>query len=364
MASSNNINVFNVKDYGALGNGRTDDTTAINETIAAAKTQYGGIIYFPHGVYSYSTQLSVENCIGLTFRGEYDPTGMSTDIPSSDFQSQHTMPTTLMYTGSGVITAMTFKNSEGIRFENLCLSWDSSSFAGYLMDWTGSTNVGMSQCFVQCVYGAIQTSPAALLKIDECFLFDCQRCWFCGGQYSVIGRLGAGDASKASNIQFMECSFAEYAKISILNPDRCWLFQSCHWEPNSSNNAGAIGFNDGLPSQCLSVIGCYLCDTGEGSTGPWIGLISGCQATLISGCSFTSPSLSANIGVLSNGIQGLVVSACLFGASSKYAAQYTPTAIDFGTTTGHKEFNWFGNAYSTDLTRPINGAPPTGSLIN
>lgn len=42
--------VFNVKNYGALGNGSTDDTAAIQAAIAAAPTS-GAIMYFPHGVY-------------------------------------------------------------------------------------------------------------------------------------------------------------------------------------------------------------------------------------------------------------------------------------------------------------------------
>jgi hypothetical protein len=42
---------FNVKDYGALGDGSTDDTVAIQATITAATTAEGGIIYFPPGVY-------------------------------------------------------------------------------------------------------------------------------------------------------------------------------------------------------------------------------------------------------------------------------------------------------------------------
>lgn len=42
---------FNVTDYGATGDGSTDDTSAIQSAIDAAETAGGGVVYFPAGVY-------------------------------------------------------------------------------------------------------------------------------------------------------------------------------------------------------------------------------------------------------------------------------------------------------------------------
>lgn len=44
---------FNVRDYGALGDGRTDDTAAINNAYAAISL-FGGALYFPAGTYLVS----------------------------------------------------------------------------------------------------------------------------------------------------------------------------------------------------------------------------------------------------------------------------------------------------------------------
>jgi len=41
------LNVFNVKNFGAVGDGVTDDTAAINACVTAANAAGGGIVYFP-----------------------------------------------------------------------------------------------------------------------------------------------------------------------------------------------------------------------------------------------------------------------------------------------------------------------------
>lgn len=54
---------FNVKDYGALGDGIADDTTAIQDTITAAAV-LGGIVFIPAGTYLVST-LTVANGVEI-----------------------------------------------------------------------------------------------------------------------------------------------------------------------------------------------------------------------------------------------------------------------------------------------------------
>jgi hypothetical protein len=45
------VPIFNVKDYGAVGDGKTSDTVAINAAIEACANQSGGIVYVPPGIY-------------------------------------------------------------------------------------------------------------------------------------------------------------------------------------------------------------------------------------------------------------------------------------------------------------------------
>jgi len=51
--------IYNVKAYGAKGDGVTDDSTAIQAAISAANTAGGGKVFFPAGTYLISTQLNL-----------------------------------------------------------------------------------------------------------------------------------------------------------------------------------------------------------------------------------------------------------------------------------------------------------------
>jgi hypothetical protein len=51
--------VINVKNYGAVGNGTTDDTAAINSALSALTAAGKGIVYFPAGIYKTTGDHSV-----------------------------------------------------------------------------------------------------------------------------------------------------------------------------------------------------------------------------------------------------------------------------------------------------------------
>jgi hypothetical protein len=54
----NNSLMFNVRDYGAIGDGSTNDTVAILNTVAQVDSTKGGVVYFPPGVYLCNTVAS------------------------------------------------------------------------------------------------------------------------------------------------------------------------------------------------------------------------------------------------------------------------------------------------------------------
>ena len=63
-------NLFIATNYGATGNGVTDDSVAIRNALAAAGTNGGGIVYLPPGQYRTTNTLDVPG--GVELRGSYE----------------------------------------------------------------------------------------------------------------------------------------------------------------------------------------------------------------------------------------------------------------------------------------------------
>jgi hypothetical protein len=60
---------MSVKDFGAIGDGITDDTTAIQKAFDAAKLAGGGDIYLPKGTYAVSSAINITGCNNIIFYG-------------------------------------------------------------------------------------------------------------------------------------------------------------------------------------------------------------------------------------------------------------------------------------------------------
>ncbi len=63
-------NLFNVAMFGAVGNGVTDDTLAIDNALAAAGANGGGIVYLPAGMYHLTNTLNVPG--GVKLQGAFE----------------------------------------------------------------------------------------------------------------------------------------------------------------------------------------------------------------------------------------------------------------------------------------------------
>ncbi len=56
---------YNVREYGAAGDGKTDDTAAFQKALDAAAGAGGGVVYAPRGNYFFAGHLSVPNAVTL-----------------------------------------------------------------------------------------------------------------------------------------------------------------------------------------------------------------------------------------------------------------------------------------------------------
>ena len=65
----------NVKDFGAVGDGVTNDTAAIQAAIAKAESNSGGVVYFPDQYYILTSRIEIPSGVTLRGRGcdEWEP---------------------------------------------------------------------------------------------------------------------------------------------------------------------------------------------------------------------------------------------------------------------------------------------------
>lgn len=64
-------NIYDVTNYGAVGDNSTDDTTAINSAIAAMNTNKGGILYFPAKTNGYKVTTNLTPIGSSAGQGHY-----------------------------------------------------------------------------------------------------------------------------------------------------------------------------------------------------------------------------------------------------------------------------------------------------
>lgn len=105
--------IFNVVDYGATGDGATDDRTAINSAIAALNAAGSGILYFPPGTYKVTDALTTITVpfqvVGAGGPCGYDGTGAISQINC-------TSATAVLFTSTayrGTYRDIAFKNTAG-----------------------------------------------------------------------------------------------------------------------------------------------------------------------------------------------------------------------------------------------------------
>jgi len=67
-AAAQKTDVYNVKDFGAVGDGYADDTEAVRKAIDKARTNGGGTVYFPSGRYLFTGTFSIP--MNTTLKGE------------------------------------------------------------------------------------------------------------------------------------------------------------------------------------------------------------------------------------------------------------------------------------------------------
>jgi len=176
---------FNVQDFGATGNGSTDDSAAINAAITAANTAGGGTVYFPSGDYKTDSQVVLQSDIEL--RGDMNARLMPSDL----------VPLQAYYAN----------NESNIRIEGLVFEGTGTQFTG----------------------------NQRLVQLDSCSEVQIHNCTFRKARQTgvVVDNCDQGRLS--------ECVFENsyFYGLSIRNGCVSWVVSDCVFFANGSTGVAA-----------------------------------------------------------------------------------------------------------------------------
>jgi hypothetical protein len=171
---------FNVRDYGAQGDGVTDDSAAIQRAADAAAATGGGTVYLPAGSYrTYAAHLvapdvggSIQLRDGVTLRG---------DGPGR---------TMIVGTHAG-IHPIAAAGATGITVEDLEISGTAPEVDG--IKFYGCDHVLVKDVVVHDLYEGVALYGARWSRIEDCVAYACSNVGFDTGEPALGVQQGAGN---------------------------------------------------------------------------------------------------------------------------------------------------------------------------
>lgn len=174
------------QDYGALGNGTNDDTSAINSALGAASTN-GSTILFPPGQYKITSALT--------------PTITGTIIAGTGWASQ------IQYDGS-VVTAGAIVPTGNIRvfLRDIRISQTNASHVGTALDWSGCSSSTIERVLIDGGGGSgVAPNIGVKLNASTCHynaIRDC-RINYGGTASNGISIQGASHSNVVDNVRLI-----------------------------------------------------------------------------------------------------------------------------------------------------------------
>jgi hypothetical protein len=264
-ALSINATIYNVKDYGAKGDGVTNDNTAIAACIAACvASSFGGIVYFPQGKYIVTQQFTATISAGqsLFFRG--DGPGVSKLLwtaSSGGFSVTY---------ASGVTTSG-YIGASGLSFQNATANGGNA----LTLISNNAPNPGPVKRVFDCAFGGSGSGYwTYCINLDAGTFVSILDCWFAGAS--------SGGSFVGSGINMQNSQQSGGTNIAVDN-----FITSCHFIGVN------IGINIGSGYQGIYIDQVAMVGSVEGivwsDTTPQATLLKviGCHINSITHCIYT-----------------------------------------------------------------------------
>lgn len=317
-----------VKDFGAVGDGVTDDTAAIQAAINSVGIGGGGGVYFPYGTYKVTSTLTVAynnvSFIGANQRGAllYSTTNNTKILSvtgtwftlrdmSFDYSTTPISGAVAIYLASQNTTLdnfTVFKSYIGLQLGNgtlgSCGAARVSNFQILSHVDAGIYGYGSLDCFFSNgVINAANATNAAngnihLLNANEAFVMENVDMLL--GVYAIVTDASSYTSSnRTAYSKFSNVFFDSSSQGTYLNNLVQTSFIGC-WFSNGRTGPGYFGCSLNQSDE-ISFVGCEFSNCGGGG----LNIAASAKRTKVIGCTVESNSFTAGAGVA----HGIVIAA-------------------------------------------------------
>jgi len=161
-----NLGTYNVKDFGAVGDGRADDTIAIQSAVAFMAVHNGGILNFPEGDYVVTSPITLAS--GITIQGI---TGLPTSYPTNNVNTKN--PSRIRLSGSRRALFRIGECTYNVSFRDIELYADSND-GTYGVEAVGAYTSSLNTYFERVTFSLFERGIYArgLAQTDKAWQFD------------------------------------------------------------------------------------------------------------------------------------------------------------------------------------------------
>lgn len=328
------LQILDVHDFGARGDGVTDDSVAILAAIAALPTsagrKSGKISFQPGSTYNISQTLALDSAGGVVLEGQGGTPGY---------------PRLVWTGGAGSGPAIRVNSGFGVQIRDLIIGYTNAAFNGNLIS-TDSTGTDVSQLLIEgCFLGGLSgaTGAASLVRLNKTIISCIRNNYF---QNAAIGILKG--ANYVTTLSILDNGFANLTSSAIKNPDNCWRIQNNTFEPLVGGAGTAIDHTLDFWTTGLTLKGNYFADASVAGT--WVKMRS------------SGGSIDANYMVIPTGGTGFYLERCFGTVFTAIDCQGGLYGIDFGNAGGNlnESVNVLGGQITS--TTPLRNTGNCGNL--
>jgi hypothetical protein len=321
-----------ITDFGAVGDGTTDNTAAIQAALDYAAIS-GGTVIVPAGyTYAIAGNLSVEDTVSVCLVGQGNTTAGAGK------------GSILKFTGSAGTSLIDARSSYGFMLSNIYINQTNAAFAGVVVN-LGHSTLAMDAAYAIIKENIFSTAAAVpVIDVTKAIIITIENNNFSGGSYAI-----RCSSNYANVININKNAFRAQTQMPISNVSTGstnWNIVGNTFEPLSTGAAGAFS-TTGLVG--LNFTGNYCGDTN--TTGTWITLSGGCAGGIIASNSF---------GYGAYGISSTGTNQALLISSNSFSNVATSDILITGATT----YGDITNNYHYLSTAAITGTVATGRYMS